>query len=453
MHTSDLFGEVRSLLHGPPSLEAWRALWSLLGTVPEALYERDLKAYVLAQSARWPDALRVYIPHDDVLSRSLEAAVTLHKGSTRDLADLQALDKASSFKRLDISRGTTRYQDSSMASWQEALKPGPWFNVEHLRVSYERWGSEHRSILEQGAHWPALKHLALEHMHLPKEFFARWLECEHLMALDGLSLKASRSSARSLGRVLGSDLPGWTRLNLNTTDPPPFVIAQLAGSALSRQLVSLELERALMREDVAEHLNALPWGSLEHLLVSQNSVTGVATWLSPSNLPALRSLVARSMTGRGVLIGHSALLGQLHQLDMSFNQHNVGLLLDTGMFTAPLPQLRSLRLRGSLPRKHAGAFLKRLQTPNLRRLDLSNNTLSHEAVRSLASNPTLDQLEVLELNNCELSYTHVLDLCHSPFIRGLHRLELSGNPIDGIGQNALQHADLLSPEAKRSLTR
>src|SRR6185369_2693289 len=87
-------------------------------------------------------------------------------------------------------------------------------------------------------------------------------------------------------------------------------------------------------------------------------------------------------------------------------------------------------------------FLRALDAPNLRHLDLNGWQLGDDGARALARNRSLAKLTQLSLESCRIGDAGAKALIASPHLQNLISLRLGANPIRH-GANALIDPDVM----------
>ena len=406
------FGELRSLLQREPDERAFEALCALLQAWPARGAQRQALALPYARDhlargawgaldapapAAWLEALGRE-PDDSPLA-SLMTEITLAPRSPLELEQAQRWAQAP-WDRL--RRMSLRHAPRSAAAL-EALGRGRWPALRWLDLRACELDDEAASAL---ARWsmPALRMLDLGHNAISAAGLQALSQASWWPQLESLTLGHDSMSSRMMVELVEhmASQPSLTWLRLDSW-PMDWPTARALGDAsVTSRLESISLGSTRMG---ADELGALFIGS---------------SW------PKLRILsLARNRLGAVAMrvLDRLGALGELAQLDLSFNE------LDASCVE------RSVLL-GELE-------------PRLRALDLSRNPLGDEGVQRLAQRGSWGELRRLELTGTQLGPLGAWTLAHGPWVHGLERLGLSVNALGGAGVRTLHHG--VSWPALRSL--
>ena len=398
-HWHTQFGELRSILHEPPSASAWNRLCAILevhAQHPERMSQRVLP-YALQGLKRWPDALRV-CPRRWLEDRaytwvlvSLTRCVHLARAGMDDQGLRRVLSKPpiSSVRVLDLRHNWVRALGAHHVSVSNTLT-----NVTHLFLGYNQIADEGaQSILESG----------------------------RLGALTHLDLMRNGLSANALA----------------------YAPEQ---SALLERLQALNMGHNWLGERGAELLGARTWAHLRHLNLHANALGDVGCarlFEHPERFAALEHLD----------LGHNNLgprSAQTLAWQLPHERIKTLSLQDNRLGTRGLHHLiESTRLkdlqvldvrRNQLPSDGLRAFEDITHLRGLRGLYLDDNLLDARGVRALRNAPCLGGLHTLSLGRNALDDAAIEALCQLECVRHVHTLNLEGNRLGSDGCAALARA-------------
>jgi hypothetical protein len=293
------FGDLRSILHQPPSHDGWAALCAALEALSEADHEQAT-AYATQQLAPWPDALRQLPTHRLIPFlqdhphpiHALTRALTLDRPPHPTLLALGSCAQLRPVRILHISA-----LPSSRDGGDDPLFDATFAHA-HL----------HTLRLERGdcglAVARALSRAALDQLHT--------------LALDDMAV--SRDAARALS---AARLPALTHLSLAGNHPARAGLASLLGWPSLPALTHLSLARCQLDRDLAPLLSAAPLPALTSIDLSDNPLgnLGLTRILDAPWRDQLQHLTLRGcgLTAEAMRTLAAAQLPALHTLDLSDN--------------------------------------------------------------------------------------------------------------------------------------
>ena len=438
------FGELRSLLGGPPTAARWRQLLELLeqwhARAPRQLTELALP-YARARLKAWPVRAR-RLPR-----RWLEALIAeqgqapgwwleiacaialpalLHRAEVRHI--IHGLARGAFMQRVRSLALPSNYMRSLMAL---RLSRSPHLHhLTHLDVSYNHLGM-------LGVH-------ALAH-------------AEALAGLEELELAGNGLEARGVGVLLGrSDWRGLRQLELSQNRLGDEGCVELARAPAAARLTELGVACNDIGDGGARALAISQGPSLERLELGRNRIgprgvrvlaescaslhaldlsdnplgaDGVCALAEGERWGGLRRLDLAGTQARHAglaALAQSEALGSLEQLELSSNLIDAASARALGQ-SAALARVARLGLGSTeLGPEALGAILEGPLGRGLVRLDLSFNPLGDQGLRALLEAPGLARLERLQLNHCELRGELAVG---GAALTGLEELELHCNPL------------------------
>lgn len=404
------FGQVRSLLHQPPSGLVWSQLCAVIDDWPPSPHlTYEVLPYTQELLSSWPTSIFRPAPYKwwsissplDTTLRS--AAMPLANGlsfwgATLDLTKLRALVELCArhrFTHLDLSRSTLG------VSGAKALAAMPQLaQLLALYVAKNQLGQEGARALTQSPHLKTLERLDLSENALQLAGLDVILELGAWPALKHLEL---------YGNELGD--PG---------------IARLAQQPLSNKLTSLGL--GLNRLCYQGHQ------SLGMLLQSSACVEDV-------ELRHLELRANRLGDVGALMLADSPRLHRLKTLGLRYtfiSAQGINAL----MCSERLTELESLDL-GSNTIDPFELQPMRWALPSLKRLSLNRAPLEDQGFIRLLNAAAFDDLEQLNLNETKLTSVSVQALVQRTAMRRLSVLSLNGNPIDDAGALAIARSEHL----------
>ena len=240
------------------------------------------------------------------------------------------------------------------------------------------------------------------------EELCRLSPCPNLHTLDLSANSFPVSSWQHFAR--SKTFPQLAGLNLHGTD---MSSGQMAGLASTNELrlTTLNLNSCAIGSDGVQALVEAPWtGTLRSLDLSNNLLnpTAIATLTRCERLAELQSL---SLNGNPIDVS------DLKAIAGSQFFHNLRVLW-LGNCAEPTKTQPS----------HYYEFLKELDLPHLRHLDLSDMPIGAKAARLLAGEK-FHTLTRLGLANCKLTDAAIADLINSPSLQNLIELRLDRNNL------------------------
>lgn len=481
---SPRFGDLRSLLHAPPSALVWDELLRLLEQ-PAASEEEAAQrlSYTRAHLSRWPERLRT-TPRRwwPALLSTIPGTLPLLE-LTRTLAlaedDAPPLDPAwfdHLLRRQDLRVCTglsLRWQPQahrlldgwSVAGWVRGLKrldlwgcelglagarqlaDTPFARLEVLCLAYTGLDARAMDLLCASPHQAALRTLDLRLNPLGELGVNTLSSATWLRHLEHLNLRACQLAAPELERLIHTPHLASVRtlrLGANTLD----AAAAEALSALpdTMPLDELDLGRDLHLDEATSPTlwqarltgpqrtgTLIPWRTLRHI-----------TWLDEVHVmgpDAARVLRAPGLSQlKGLDLHHQALgapgaaaLAQararatIARLDVSIND-----LGDDGvaaLLGPSWPSLCHLDLGFNGMTDRGVHALTRAHLPAMRTLLLRGNPITDQSVHTLTTTPLAAQLDALGLQQTRLSVDGIAALLAAPHARRWRILDIRYNEL------------------------
>lgn len=404
------FGQVRSLLHQPPSALVWSKLCAVIDDwSPSPQLTHEVLPYAQELLSSWPPSLFRPAPHkwwsmsSPLHSTQSSAALPLANGlsfnrATLDPAKLRAIVELCTrhrFTHLDLS-------DSKLGvAGAKALAAMPQLQqLQALYVAKNQLGAQGASALAQSPHLQTLERLDLS---------------ENMLQLAGLEA------------ILAPGVwPGLKHLELYRNELGDAGITRLAQQPRFNQLTSLGLGLNYLCYQGYQSLSALlqrparvDGVELRHLDLRANRLGDVGALMlaDASRLHRLKTLGLRYtfISAQGV----NALMcsEQLTQLES----------LDLGSNTIDPFELQPMSWA----------------LPALKRLSLSRIPLEDQGFIRLLNMAAFDDLERLNLDEAKLTSASVQALAQRAALGRLRALSLDGNPIDDAGAFAIARSEHL----------
>ena len=393
------FGDVRALVHGPPSAQAWRELTERLVAWPDAR-ERDeqLLPYVRAHVHSWPDALRVapwpwlaaIIERQRCpcfeLVRAVDADQRVHRFTIKRLARRPALSR--------VTHLTLQSNELDAAMLRHVLSSPYLMQLRALTIMHNALGARGLSPLQAVSLGWRLTSLRLQHVELDRRA-AYELSRAHLMLerLEALSLSMNPLGAEGVRALLG------------------------AGALPA--LRELELSHCHLHDEGARTL--LAWRATPALRALDLSCNGMSE--------------ARTLEA----LARSALLTQLEALSLGSNFWR-GDTLALILRDAPAHAMQRLNLASvGLGPTSTALLVDSPWVTSLKMLSLERNGLGYEGVVALAG-PRWAQLEALDLSGVSMTDDALAAFAEQAQMPALRRLRLDKNRLKGPGLAALARA-------------
>ena len=392
------FGDIRSILQGPPTEEGWQQLCALVGSWEDEAIAEVLLPYAQEHLRRWPDALRV--------------------------APKRWVGRARAGQKLSAAWALVRHVDlSRMGLWDEDLRrlarAGVLRHARQLQLRFNWIGA-------RGA-----------------ELLARTTELDELELLDLSDNTLEDEGGVALARA--TSLPRLTNLSLGSNRLGVASLTALGEAAFTPQLRALTLRNNHLSDAHMRALASAPLVALEHLNMSNNLLgdQGVHALFGRHHaLHGLRELeLYRNDIGAA---GARALAWQAGEAitALSLNSNRLG---DEGfrhlMGSANLRHIERLYLSHNELRDES--LLALTDTPHmtrLRTLDLKHNQLGRVAMELLCHTSSLRALEALRLSENKIDAAGLGYLMRWPGLTGLRALDLSSNAFRDDGVAALESA-------------
>lgn len=425
------FGELRSLLQGPPSASRWEALWRWFERAQLQPHERsEALSYARDHLKRWPDLYRVASFCDPAPSTALESPLSLLKVLHLDaltskaaqawqdapLEQLHALHLGADIAAIAGPRCGLFEAPMHLSDGPYLIKPGRLKALAAL-IQQRAWSSL-RELWISGA---ALRLDDLEPLTLKPPSTMSWLErLEHLerLAMPYNSLRAEGCSW--LSRLA---LPALRALNLTENELSPIALKALSRAPWWSQLRELEMSHNPSADALVEllTLDASPSRQLRALSLRSGALTA-------SGLEQLVTL-------------RSDQLSSLEHLDLLNNDLAEAPALMTLLAGTSSSSLKSLQLgRVQLGLDQLETLSRSMHWTHLEALGLRSSWLSIPGAELLAAASSFESLRVLDLGHCALGASGAEALSAAPWLNQLTRLSLGSNHIMASGLDALTQA-------------
>jgi hypothetical protein len=314
---------------------------------------------------------------------------------------------------------------------------GEWFTEEKPQDHYQQLANLplltqiDRLLLAQLRQDVVLKLLARADLHLQRLELRNREYVTNLVDYQQNACRLNEEGVRALGKC--GSLAGLTHLAVHNERVGDSIL-QLVEATTPGSLEMLELSNVNLTDKGVARLAQLPQlAGVSVLNLQENLFTfrGLETLLRSPHLGRLRRLHLGGMTPYSpyYAAGSCQVLGD----------HGAAALGSSGL----LSQLEELVLCSAEIGPRGAAALARVDAPNLRRLDLSNNTLEAEGAGGLAAGGLLLPLRELDLSICQLDDLAMQHLSGIGFT-SLRELGLAYNSIGPAGARRLAEADGLA---------
>lgn len=425
-NSSSSFGELRSLLQGPPSASRWEALGRWFQRAELEATARDAAlSYASDHLKRWPDAYRI-ATFCDPAARALHAqplsllkilhldALTPRVANTwrsAPLAQLCALHLGADIAAYGPRRGIFE-PPMHLSDGPYLIKPGR-LNALATFMQQRAWPSL-RELWISGA---ALSFADLESLMPARSPAPSWLSQLERFAMPYNLLRDE--GCHWLSRL---ELSALRSLNLTENELSPLALKALCRAPWWSQLHSLEMSHNPIADALVEVLGHAQSSTQLRALSLRSGSLGAA------GLARLVELLSDRLSG-------------IEHLDLLNNDLAEAPALMTLLSGVSQSSLKSLQLgRVQLGLDQLEVLSRSLHWSSLEALGLRSSWLSVPGAELLAMASSFESLQVLDLGHCALGASGAEALGAAPWLHQLTRLSLGSNHIEARGLDALTQA-------------